>query len=70
MKNWSTSFAIKEMQIETTLRSILPQSYWQSSRKQRKANTDVDAGEKEPSYTVGGNVKYCDHYQYRGSLKH
>ena len=28
-------------------------------------------GEREPSYTVGGNVNWCNHYgkQYGGSLK-
>jgi hypothetical protein len=61
MKKCSTSLAIKEMQIKT----LLHQSDWQSSRKQT-TNTGVDAEIKEPSYTVGGNVNWCDH-QHRGS---
>ena len=30
-----------------------------------------DVGKREPSYTIGGNVNWCNHYgeQYGGSLK-
>jgi hypothetical protein len=35
------------------------------------ANAGKDVGEKEPSYTVGGNVNKYNHYgkQYAGSSK-
>ena len=34
-------------------------------------NTGEDVEEKEPSYTIGGNVNWCRHYgkQYGGSSK-
>ena len=34
-------------------------------------NAGESVEEKEPSYTVGGNVNWCSHYgeQYGGSLK-
>jgi hypothetical protein len=52
----SSSRAIKDMQIKTTLRgqATLPQSEWPSPRGR---------GEKELSYTVGENVNLCSHYR-------
>jgi hypothetical protein len=47
MKRYSTSLAIKEMQIKTTLIS----TEWLSSRKQT-TNVDKDVGKKEPTFTV------------------
>jgi hypothetical protein len=41
------------------------------STTQTTTNVGEDAGEKEPSYTVGGNVSLCNHYgkQFGGFLK-
>jgi hypothetical protein len=58
------------LQIKTTLRFYLS-PVRRASRTQVTANVGEDVGKKETSYTVGGNVKYYNHYgkQYSGSLK-
>jgi hypothetical protein len=53
MKKCSTSLAIKEMQIKTTLR--FPLTPIRLARKQM-ANAGKDVGEKEPSYSIGQTV--------------
>jgi hypothetical protein len=54
MKNWSTSLAIKETQIKTTLRFHLTLLKWLSSRTQTTINVGEDVGKR--SLSVGGNV--------------
>jgi hypothetical protein len=41
------------------------------SRAPPTTNVGEDVGKNEPSYTVGGNVSYCNHFgkQYGGVLK-
>jgi hypothetical protein len=51
----------REMQIKTSLRLHLTQSEWQPSRKQKITNAGEDAGKKEPSYGIDGNVNYSHH---------
>jgi hypothetical protein len=67
----STSLTIKEMQIKTTLRFHLTWSEWQSSITQTTTNAGEDVGEREPLYTVGGNINHYNHCgnQYGDSSK-
>jgi hypothetical protein len=52
----SASLVTKEMQIKTTVDSTLLLLEWLPSRIQTTTNGGEDVGEKEPLYTVGGNV--------------
>jgi hypothetical protein len=53
MKQYSTSLAIKEMLVKTTVRFHL--TLIRSSRKQM-INAGEDTGKKEPLFTVGENI--------------
>jgi hypothetical protein len=56
MKKCSPSLAIKEMQIKTTLRFHLTPVRIAIISNTANNRCCEDAGKKEPSYTVGGNV--------------
>ena len=47
------------------------QSAWPSSKCLQTINAREGVEEREPSYTVGGNVNWCGHYEkiYGDSLK-
>jgi hypothetical protein len=58
MEKSSTSIAIKKMHIKATLRFFyIAPVKMAIRRKHTTTNASKDVGEKEPSYTVGGNVK-------------
>jgi hypothetical protein len=56
MKKCSPSLSIKEMQIKTTLRFHLTPVRIAIISNTTNSRCFKDAGKKEPSYTVGGNV--------------
>ena len=59
------------MQIKTTMRYYLTLVRMAIIKKSMKDKCWRGCGEKEPSYTVDGNVNLYSHYgvQYGGSLK-
>ena len=71
MKRFSMSLIIREMQIRTTMSHTSHQSEWLSSKSLQIINAGEGVEQREPSYTVGGNVNWCNHHgeQYGGSLK-
>jgi hypothetical protein len=55
MKKCSPFLTIKEMQVKTTLRLHLTPLELPSSNTPTTTGVGKDVGEKEPSYTAGGN---------------
>jgi hypothetical protein len=56
MKKCSSSLAIKEMQIKTTLRFHPTPVRIAIIKIPTKTSVGKDMGKKEPSYTAGGNA--------------
>jgi hypothetical protein len=71
MKKCSSSLAIKEMQIKTTLRFHLTPVRIAIIRNTTNKRCCEDVGKKEPSYTTGGNASWCNHSgkKFGGFLK-
>ena len=69
LRKCSTSLAIREMQIETTLRyQLLPEWLKLETQMTTYAGKVVEKGEH--SYTAGGSANFYSHFgdQYGGSL--
>ena len=64
--NWhmqkSSTSLIREMQIKTTMRYHFTPSEWPSLVNLQITNAGEGVEKREPSYTVGGNVKWYNHY--------
>ena len=57
MKRYSTLFIIREMQIKTTMRYHLTPFSLTLIKSLQTINAGKGVEKREPSYTVGGNVK-------------
>ena len=60
MRKCSASVAIREMQIKTTMRyHLTPVTVGNINKAGNHKWRGI--GEREPSYTVGGNLSWCTH---------
>ena len=62
MKKCSISLIIREMQIRTTVRYNFMLVRMAINNKSTNNKCWRGCGEREPSYTVGGNVNWYSHY--------
>ena len=71
MKSCSTLPIIREMQIKTNMRCHLTAARMATIKLSINTKYRRGCGENGTSYTIGGNVHWCDHYgkQHESFLK-
>ena len=69
MKKCSTSLIIRELQLKTTMRYHFTPGRMAIISKSTNNRCGEGVNKREPSYTVGGNVNWYNHYgkQYGGT---
>ena len=62
MKTCSASLITREMELKTILRYHLTPVRMLSFKNLQITNAGEGVEKREPSYTVGGNANWCNHY--------